>query len=172
MTLAQVQGFTMFVLALIATWGGLLMATALLFPVHTKRAEYALETAPRACFFRGLGVLAMFIIGMIFFNLPLAQLGGFAFTLFALALMVVGGAGIAHLMGRRIGEMSESRPSFFSLASGSVIFSLALGFPYIGWLLFAPVSLIFAMGAGASAVLVRRPVAAPPTAPSPSYDLH
>jgi hypothetical protein len=172
MTLAQAQLFVAIVVALIATWGGLLMATALLFPVHTKRAEYALETQPGRSFLKGLGVLAVLILGFGLLSAggPL-QLAGFVLTLFAFGLMVLGGASIAHLMGRRIGEMTDSRPSFFSLVSGSLIYSLAVGFPYIGWLLFAPVSLVFAMGAGWSAIRPMRQVVAPPAAPTPSYDL-
>ncbi len=173
MTLATVQGFTNFVLALIATWGGLLIATSLLFPVHAKRAEYALETNPKHCFGKGLVVLLVFILGMTLLSnpFPLAKLVGFGIVLLTLGIMVMGGAGTAHLMGRRISEMQEARTSFFSLASGSVVFSLAIGFPVIGWFLFAPISLVFAMGAGLSAIRPRRQVVAPPTSPIPSFDL-
>jgi len=174
MTLAQVQGFTMFVLALIATWGGLLLTTALLFPVHTKRAEYALETDPKKSFLKGLGVLALLIFSLVLQNLPfpLIKLAAFGFTLLLLGIVVLGGAGTAHLMGRRISEMQETRTSFFSLASGSVVYSLAIGFPIIGWFLFAPIALVFAMGAGWSAIRTRHKVIAPPVTPAPSYDLH
>lgn len=170
MTLAQAQLFVAVVVALIATWGGLLMAVALLFPIHTRRAEAALTTHSKATFFKGLGVLAVLIGGFALFGAGgLLQLIGFVMTLFAFSMMVLGGAGIAHLMGRRISEMTEARPSFFSLVSGSIVYSLAIGFPYIGWLLFAPVSLIFAMGAGWSAFRAPSVAVAPPA--TPSYDL-
>ena len=164
----------MFVLALIATWGGLLLTTALLFPVHTKRAEYALETDPKKSFFKGLGVLALLIFSLMLQNIPfpLVKLVSFGFTLLLLSLVVLGGAGTAHLMGRRISEMQEKRTSFTSLAGGSVVYSLAIGFPIIGWFLFAPIALVFAMGAGWSAIRPRRQTIAPSAAPAPSYDLH
>lgn len=164
----------MFVLALIATWGGLLLTTALLFPVHTKRAEYALETDPKKSFLKGLGVLAMLIFSLALQNIPfpLVKLAGFGFTLLLLSLVVLGGAGTAHLMGRRISEMQEKRTSFTSLAGGSVVYSLAIGFPIIGWFLFAPIALVFAMGAGWSAIRPRRQKIAPAATPAPSYDLH
>ena len=56
MTLAQVQGAVALVVALILSWAGLLMATALSLPVQTDKARQALEARPRRCFLHGTGL--------------------------------------------------------------------------------------------------------------------
>lgn len=99
---------------------------------------------------------------------PLLKLLGLLLLLGLSALMTVGATGMAKLMGRRIGEMSGARTSFGFLVRGSFVYSAALGFPLIGWYVFAPISLVCALGAGAAAFRsARRMVLAPP-APAPS----
>ncbi len=176
MTLAQVQAAMAVVAVLVATWAGLMMAVALLLPKQSKRASEGLNTMPWVCGATGLGMAFLVVLGFVMVNLPVGiiKLAG---TLLLLALggvMSIGGAGIALLMGDRIGEMSGARTSFSALVRGSVVYSLAVGFPFIGWMLFAPLSLLFALGAGVVGLWPSRAMAVPPVAPPTSrsdYDL-
>ena len=176
MTLAQVQAAMAVVAVLVATWAGMMMAVALLLPKQSKRAGEALNGMPWVCGATGLGLAIMLIIGFVLLQVPapLIKLIGMALLLGLGGLLSIGGAGVALLMGERIGELSGARTSFTALVRGSVVYSLAVGFPFIGWFLFAPLSLLFAMGAGVVALWPSRAIATPPMtppAPRPDYDL-
>ncbi len=153
MTLAQVQGVVAGAVALIITWASLLMAVALLMPERTNRAEAVLETSPKRCFVNGLLCLVIAAVGLRLLQTPapLIKLAGAVVLLGLGALLTVGAAALAQLMGRRIGEMSGARTSLGTLVRGSLIYSFALGFPLIGWYLFLPLSTLCALGAGAVA---------------------
>lgn len=172
MTLAQVQISVAIVTALIATWAGLLVSVALLLPQQTGRAEYELETNPKRCLLRGTGLLLLFFGGLFLTGAPqpAVKLLGFLLMSGLLAVMTVGAAGVAALMGRRISEMTGARTSFGALVRGSIAYSLAIGFPWIGWMIFAPVSMLFAVGAGFRAVWPLRPRVLPTTAPIPTCE--
>ncbi len=163
MTLAQVQAAVAIVVALIATWSGLLMAVALALPELTGRAEHALEARTRRCFVNGIASLLLLVLSVALLRLPnpLAKVIGQALMLLLAATLTVGMAGIAQLMGKRIGEMSGAKTSFGALARGSLVLSLALFFPYMGWLIFAPISSVCAAGAGAIALIPKHREARP-----------
>ena len=170
MTLAQVQAAALLVVALIATWAGLMMAVALLLPLHTEKAQRALETAPKRCFLGGLPMLILFYLAFLMLGVPHpgVKLIGLLVVLGLGSALVVGAAGLAHLMGKRIGEMSGAKTSFGMLARGSFVFSGAVFFPLLGWWLFAPLSALFALGAGLMALWPERRAATPPIAPKPA----
>ena len=167
MSLSYVQAAVATVALFIATWSSLLIALSLLLPKQSRKAEAALESAPLACFFGGLGVAIFLIISIILFNIPnpIAKFLGFMMTLGLSGILALGSSGIAHLMGKRIGEMSKAKTSFGMLVRGSIVFSMALGFPYIGWFLFGPIAILMSFGAGAAALLPSRQTASPPTIP-------
>jgi hypothetical protein len=165
--LGTVQAAVAVVVALIATWTGLLITVSLAMPKQTGMAEYALETAPRRCFLSGLGMLLLLLSSFRFLQAPLPgmKLVGILLLLALGAVLTLGAAGLAQLLGRRIGEMSGARTSFGTLVRGSLVYSLAMGFPLIGWYLFLPLSAVCALGAGAVALWSRRRPA--PLTPSP-----
>ncbi len=176
MTQAQVQAAMAFVVLLIATWAGTMMAVALWLPKQSKRASEALNGMPWVCGATGLGLAILLVIGIVLLGVPapILKLAGIVLLLGLGALLSLGGAGIALLMGERISDLSGARTSFTALVRGSVVYSLAVGFPFIGWFLFAPLSIIFAMGAGVMALLPARQAAVPPMTPPaqrPDYDL-
>ncbi|MCW3098621.1 MAG: hypothetical protein JWL77_4239 [Chthonomonadaceae bacterium] len=176
MTQAQVQAAMAVVVVLIATWAGTMMAVALLLPKQAKRASEALNGMPWMCGATGLGLAILTIIGFVLLGVPAppVKFVGFLLLMGLSALLCIGGAGVALLMGDRISEMSGARTSFAALVRGSVVYSLAVGFPFIGWFLFAPLSIIFALGAGVVALWPSRVTAVPPMtppAPRPDYDL-
>lgn len=172
MTLAYVQAAVAFVMALIATLTGLLTATALLTPRTTEKACNALNVSPWRCFWRGMAMLALAILALVFLSIPnpLIKLFGILMLLALAGVATLGGAGLAMLMGQRIGEMSGARTSFGCLVRGSLAYSVGLMFPLIGWYVLAPISLICAMGAGVTALRPDRgfmPVPPMPTVEAP-----
>ena len=175
MTLALVQALVAIILTIVATWTGLLVSVAFLMPRPAQKAEEMLQDSPWRCFLQGLGMAVVLVVGALLSNLgfPLVKLFGFSLVLLVGALMTVGAAGIAQTIGRR-GEEDGIAPNFGMLVRGSLVYSLALGFPLVGWFLFAPISLVCAAGAGLSALLPERrasmvPPGVPPT--PGDYDL-
>jgi hypothetical protein len=152
MTLAQVYAAIAFVFAIIATLTGLLTSVALLMPAHAARAERALDETPKRCFGLGIAILGVTIIGLIGFNLPVFKLFSSLLLLGISGLITLGCAGMARLMGQRIGEMSGARSSLGCLVRGSLAYSIGVLFPLVGWLLLLPISVLCAAGAGLSAV--------------------
>jgi hypothetical protein len=158
MTLAIVQFGVAIVMALIISWTSLLVAVSLMLPDRAERSERALETAPRRCAGYGAigAVLVAVSIAAVRAPFPLIKLLAIVLLLALGAALVVGGAGIARLMGKRIGEMSGARTSFGSLVRGGVAYSAAMLFPLLGWYLFLPISSLFALGAGMIALRPQR----------------
>jgi hypothetical protein len=173
MTLAQVQATVALVTFLIVTWAGLIIAIALLLPKHTSRAELTLSISPLRCLWVGLVMLVPMLITlrMIALPSPAIKLIGFIALVAIGAALSIGSSGLAMLMGRRISEMTGIRLAFGSLVKGSVIYSLALGFPFIGWFLFLPISIVMSLGAGARALWRSAQTMYPANPSGPEYDV-
>ena len=173
MTLALVQALVAIVRTMIATWTGLLVSTAFLLPGSTSRAEQLLTRAPWWCVLRGLGMALLLVIGLAAAGAGpfVVKLFGFGILVFVGAIMAVGSAGLVQTIGRR-GAPEGTAPTFNMLVRGSLVFSLALGFPVVGWFVFAPIALILAAGAGIVAVVPQQGAAySPPAPPTNEYDL-
>lgn len=154
MTLAYVQAAVAAVMALIATLTGLLTVTALLLPRQTNKASFALNRSPWRCFWGGMGLLIVLIVGVICLSIanPILKVAGVLILVALAGVATVGASGLSLLLGQRIGEMSGARTSFGSLVRGSLAYSVGLMFPLIGWYVLAPISMISALGAGACAL--------------------
>lgn len=176
MSLALVQAVTTILLTIVGTWTGLLVSVAFLLPRAAAKSEQLLADAPWKCFLRGLGMGALFLAGLMVQNIgnPLVKLMGLAFILFSGAIAGIGSSGIAQMIGKR-GALDNTTPTFAMLLRGSLAYSLAIGFPVIGWFVFAPIVLCIAMGAGVTAIVPeRRTAITPPTVPPApnSFDLN
>lgn len=149
MSLALVQATTTILLILVATWTCLLVTVSLMLPKLTDRAEEKLKNSSGACFGVGFGMFLVTIIGLVLLNakVPPVQFVGMWFLLITGSLMTFGAAGLVQIIGKR-GQGSGEELNFVSLLRSSLVFSLALGFPIIGWFVFLPLALIFTMGAG------------------------
>ena len=163
MSLAQVQATVALFVALMISLTGLLTSVAILLPAHSQRAEAELEQSPKRCLYVGLATLLAFAFGIVLLNLPnpLLKLMGFALITAISGVVTVGGAGMAQLMGKRISEMSGAKTTFGALVRGSVAYSVAVFFPYIGWFVLAPISIVCALGAGVRAMRSPRPLSVP-----------
>ena len=172
MTLALVQAIVAIMLTMIATWTGLLVSVAFLLPRAAARSEQLIAAAPWKCFFRGLLVAAVLAIGLIIVSVgpPLIKIFGMGVLMLVGALIAVGSAGVAQTIGKR-GEPDGSEPTFGMLVRGSLVYSLALGFPFVGWFVFSPIALVTAAGAGVMALMPeRRNAYTPPAAPAGPND--
>ena len=127
---------------------------AMLLPVHTQKAENALERSPKRCLLGGIGLVLAFVVGIALWSapVPLLKLMGFLIVTGLTCLLTLGGAGMAQLMGKRISEMSGAKTTFGALVRGSIAYSVGVFFPYIGWFVLAPLSILCALGAGVAAL--------------------
>ena len=175
MTLALVQAMVAILLTMIGTWTGLLVSVAFLLPGSAAKSEQLLSNEPWKCFWGGLCVAALMILGLIAAGagpVPV-KLFGMAILMFVGTVAAIGSAGIAQTIGKR-GEPDGTAATFGMLVRGSLVYSLALGFPFVGWFVFTPIALVVAAGAGVRALRVeRRSAFTPPPIPpnSTDYDL-
>jgi hypothetical protein len=150
------------VLAAIAALGALgvcagatLLLAALAFPERTQRAEQAITTAPSRCLGRGLCVLV--VVGFVALALehspagPARLLGDALWAgLFLIALL--GGAGIARIIGERIQRIGTQMAPFAALTRGASLCVLAGFLPIIGWFLVTPLAILIALGGAFTAL--------------------
>jgi hypothetical protein len=175
MTLALVQATMVFVALMIATWSGLLVSVAFLLPRAAARAEHVAATEPWWCLLRGVGLAILFAVGVIGLSIgnPVIKLFFFTLAVAVASIAIVGAVGLAQTIGKR-GQPEGEAPTIGMLLRGSLVYSLALGFPVVGWFVFAPLSLIMAAGAGIMALFPEQgrayyPPSIPPT--GNEYDL-
>ena len=169
MTLALVQATVFLMLTLIGTWTGLLVSVAFLLPRAACKSEQLISAEPWKCFFRGLGMAVILVLGLVTINagLPIIKLVGFTVLMFVGAVIAVGSAGMAQTIGRR-GDSESAVPTFAMLTRGSLVYSLALGFPFVGWFVFSPLALVTAAGAGIMALVPERRAAYTPPGGTPN----
>jgi len=175
MTLALVQAMVAIILTIVATWTGLLVSVAFLLPGNTARSERLISFEPWKCFFSGLGIAVVLAIGLVLASAgpPLIKLIGLGILMAVGAVIAIGSAGVAQTIGKR-GEPDGVVPTFGMLVRGSLVYSLGLGFPLVGWFVFAPLALTMAAGAGIMAFAPgERTSYSPPGVPPSSgeYDL-
>ena len=175
MTLAQVWAITGLILLTMVTWACILATVALLLPRQSGKAEATLEGSPVACFFGGLGMAIFLIFGLVLLNVPFPAVKtlGFLLVLALAGIMTIGSAGVVRLISKRIGQMTGDKSSFQSLIRGSFIYSFGLNVPLLGWLLFAPLAILFSLGAGISGLFPAHQTIAPQVPPpyNPEYDV-
>jgi hypothetical protein len=159
MTLGDVLGITFFIIGTGAALTALMLATMLLFPRVVERARERVQSKPYRCF--GIGAVMTLTLGVLAIAMlqvpqgPVKFLGILLF--FGLSCIVfVGASGIAKLMGERVNEMAKPLTPFAGLLRGSIIISVSLIFPVVGWLFLTPVAAVCALGAGTWALLSGR----------------
>ncbi len=146
----------------LSAWS-LIIAMSLLFPGRVKRATDSLMEAPKKTFFRGVLMLVVLVVSffMVAGPNPLGKLLGWPIMLFMLAVATMGAGAISRTIGTRIQEMSTKPLSDYeALLRGAGFMVVAGILPVLGWLAFAPVVLITALGAGTVALKSPRTVPA------------
>ncbi len=172
MNLALVQFGVAITMALLTSWAALVIVTALALPQQAQRARNLLDSKPKKCFLTGIGMAILVFIALTLVGNPQGpiKLTGFVLALLCGGILIMGGAGIASLLGTRIGEMSGARTSFGMLVRGSLVHSFAMLFPLLGWFLMLPLSILFALGSGVLAVLPQKHTYSSPVVPPLSHD--
>jgi hypothetical protein len=167
MSLAQVQFGVAITMALLLSWAALVIVTALAFPQNSKRAEIALANNPKKTLIAGILGTALAILGLVLLGntAGVIKIVGFVVSLCMGVILIIGGAGIAQLLGTRIGEISGAKSSFGALVRGSIVHSFSMLFPMLGWFLMLPLSILFAMGAGYFAIVPQDRTADKPIVP-------
>jgi hypothetical protein len=155
-----VMGVTAVILAIGCGIVGLLVWTALLFPRPTGRARTALVRRSLHCGLTGLGVILLLgFPALLLLQAPhgLAKLAGWALALPLAALLIVGFAAMAQLLGERMQGLSPALTPLAALVRGAVTIELAALLPFVGWFLFAPLVGLTLLGAGAYGCFSRAP---------------
>ncbi len=172
MTIGDVLAVVGFISGVCLSLWMLLIGVALLFESKADAARRVLENEAGGAF--GLGIVLLLPLGfaaIALINGP-GILKAFGFVLIAvlLATSLMGGAGLALLVGARKEAKAPDISSFSALSGGAGIMSVAWLFPVLGWFLVAPVSIITGLGAGAKVLWKRRAkevIAEQPVAISP-----
>ncbi len=169
MTLAQVQAAAAFVSYLILTWAGLIIAVALLVPGHADRARIQAQDHTAKSIVAGLAMLIpiAFALAMVQ-GAPLLRFLGMLVIFASAGTLVLGSSGIALILSKRISGSGTDASEFGGLLRGALVYSLGLGFPFVGWFLFLPVALITSLGAGVRALISARKAATPA---APQYEI-
>src|SRR5947209_6764112 len=147
-----VMGVTAVVLAIGAGIVGLLVWTALLFPRPTGRARAALVSRPVRCLLAGVGItLLLGVPALLLLQTPHggAKMAGWALALPLAAMLIVGFAAMAQLLGERMQGLSPAITPLAALVRGAVTIELSAILPFVGWFLFAPLVGVTLIGAGA-----------------------
>lgn len=174
MNLGVVFAFFGGLLALGVALPGLLLAWALLAPTVVERARLRLERTPWRCVVAGLALgltgLAL-VLPLLAGPGPLQALGWAGLGLILLVASV-GMAGLAALMGYRLGREPLPILTPRRLVQSAVALELAMVVPLAGWFVLLPAVLLLGLGAATLALLRpaprSRPVAEVAHGPQPS----
>lgn len=147
-----------------STWA-LLVASALMFGGRVGAAQRSIEQHPWRCL--GLGIalalpLGTLAVALAAQPLPLLKLGGTVLYLMLFAIAMIGGGGLASLIGRRVLTMDPQLTAFQALGRGSGVLVGASLFPLLGWFLLGPAIVLVSLGSGAMSLVARAD--APPVA--------
>jgi hypothetical protein len=85
----------------------------------------------------------------------IVKLIGWALLVALFATSTFGGAGLAHLVGERIGKLDSQISPYVALARGAGLIVLMGLVPVFGWFAFVPAALLTSLGAGFQALLIR-----------------
>lgn len=151
MTIGDVLAVVGVILGICLSLWVTLIGAALLFEEKTRLARRVWETQSGGALGIGLALLLPLGVGGIaLLSAPGGlKLVGWIFLLTLFAISLLGGAGLAQLLGERTGARDENISSLTALARGAGMMALAWLFPVLGWFLVAPICLIMGLGAGA-----------------------
>jgi hypothetical protein len=144
-------------LALGISFPGLLTAWHLIFPKKVLLAQHRLLHTPWRAFWMGLGVtLFIAIPTSVLLALPvgLAKLLGGLLILASLAVASLGAAGLASGMASRLHpDNPDTTATIGKFIKAAIALELAAAFPFIGWFLVIPLTIICSLGAASFAFL-------------------
>ena len=169
MIMADVLAVIATLLGLAVAFPAMLLMWHLILPHTIDRVQERLNLTPWRCFFLGMGVFVLYLIPtLILFNLPWAGFKAIAWMGICglLTLSSLGGSGLAVLLGQRLQILGADSSKAQATLRGAIILQLTALFPFIGWLIFFPLTFIISLGAIMFALLHWQPAQA--IKPSPT----
>ncbi len=140
---------------LVSIWASL-VGIALLFPRKANHARTHLETSPWVSLVLGGALLVLTgFISVVLLNLhfPLTTLLGWLLIIYMLGVMVIGGSGMALVMGGRMQKMDRRCSELRGLSRSAGLMVLSSLVPMFGWAV-AGILWMSSLGAGFQAVFV------------------
>ena len=138
---------------------------SLLKPEVVERAALRVAARPGRSLATGsLLVLALTIVAgsLLKGPSPLPRLAGIGAILFGLSLAVLGGAGLAAALARRLRAPAPGSTGISEMLRGVFVLESAALLPIVGWFVVLPSAFLVSIGAGLHAILRRgSPAAAP-----------
>lgn len=153
-----------------ATWATMVLYS-LLFPTRVQVASRELEYHPWKSLLVGGAVLvpiSFVAIALLAAPNPLAKFLGVMVAVLILSVALLGGAGLALLVGRRVKEQGGADQQLRAFGRSAGILVVAGLLPFVGWFVLAPIVLVAGCGAGVRSLFERQsrklavPTAAPP----------
>ncbi len=154
--MADVYTYLFITLGILLSVPAILVAFNLLMPNVVTRVHARLDKTPGKSFALGLPItllLGLFAVANFESSVGFLQMLAFITLFLIMAVGTVGGAGIARLLGERLAPQSQPNSRMAFLLRGAVVFELACLAPIVGWLVFAPIMGITAIGATVFAFL-------------------
>lgn len=150
MTLGDVLAVVAGVLGLAVTGIAILLAMVLIFPRTTERARQHVLKPWRAFFVGLLVALTLGVLALVLLNVPnpVVKILGWVLFSWLCVRLLIGMAGLLQVMAERIRERAPHLSDFTALACASVVLTIALFFPGVGWLFLAPIIGTCSLGAG------------------------
>lgn len=142
----------------VSAWA-LTVAYGLLFPARSDFAKDVVAASPWKCVARG--ALTAITLGLLGFILavkapnPMVKLVGWMILLFIFSIAALGMAGIALNAGERLRKMAPDMNHYAAFSRGAAFLIVGCILPVVGWLAFAPLLYLAAIGAGWKAVFAR-----------------
>jgi hypothetical protein len=161
--MADVYTYTFILIGMLLSLPALLVGLNLLMPNVTQRVQTRRSKTQGKSFLFGVPVTAAFALWIaVTANAnwgPLRAAAIIAAFVYA-GLGTLGAAGMARLLGQRLGSIAHPNSELTHLLRGAVVYEFACLFPIVGWFLFAPLVGITAVGAATFALLkwLPRPV--------------
>lgn len=155
MTIGDVFSVVAGVLGSFLTLWAAVVAAGLLFPGPTARARVSLGDPKRAV---GRGLLIVATLGVLSIAMsanpfPLVKGLGLILLFWLLAVSILGTAGVASAVGRRIQDLDPGMAEYPATVRGAAFVVGGTLLPILGWLAFGPVLFLASLGAGWPAVV-------------------
>ena len=154
MILADIVMWFLIIVGLLLAFNSYWLASAALFPAMVGRT-HAAYTRP----IRVLLVGAVLAVPLIFLGAaiasapnPVVKLLGLAIISIPILVGLVGSAGLSQRIGQGMGSSLDERQPWRRVLRGGVVLSLLFLFPFLGWFVVLPATLLSGFGAAALAL--------------------
>jgi hypothetical protein len=162
-TIGDVLTFIGLIVGLLVSIWASLVGFALVFPHKAEHARTNLRSSPWICLVLGAALLvlgAFFSVILLNLHNPLTTLLGWGLIIYMLAIMVIGGSGLALVMGDRMQKMDRRCSELRGLSRSAGLMVLCTLVPMFGWAM-SVIIWMASMGAGFQAVFMNRRQAIP-----------